>query len=390
MRVGYLDCFSGISGDMCLGAVVDAGVPLDTIQAALAKLPIHGYSLVAEKVKRAGMAATHVQVRMEEHEHHPHRGLHKILSIIGESGLPDAVVEKSSAVFRNLGEAEAHVHQTDVDTVHFHEVGAVDAICDIVGTVVGLEELRLDALKFSTVRLGGGTVKAAHGVLPVPAPATAELLKGLPTAGGPIDVELTTPTGAAILKTLGEPCAQWPPMSVETVAYGAGTRDPREVPNLLRLVIGESPAPAAAESDHILVLETNLDDMTGEEIGHCTEKLMAAGALDAFTTPVQMKKNRPGVELTVLCEPQALRGLETVLWRHSSTLGIRRSVWQRSKLRREVRTVSTPWGEVRVKVAYLGEEIVRREPEYEDCKAIADANGLSLRQVLRAAVNSAG
>ncbi len=389
-KIGYFDCFSGISGDMCLGAIVDAGVPLDAIRDALAGLPLSGYSLEAEPVVRAGMAATHVRVKLHEHEHHPHRGLADVLAVIESGGLPDEVVERSSAVFRALAEVEAKVHDTDVDSIHFHEVGAVDAICDIVGTVVGLRELGIDALKFSTVMLGGGTVRAAHGVLPVPAPATAELLKGLPTAGGPVDFELTTPTGAAILKALGEPSPHWPQMTVDAVGYGAGSRDFESLPNLLRLAVGSTQPTGQTEADHVWVLKANLDDMTGEEIGYCTEKLMAAGALDAFTTPVQMKKNRPGVLLTVLCPPEALAPMEGLLWRHTSTLGVRRSLWQRSKLRRETVVVETAWGEVRVKIAYLGDEAVRCEPEYEDCRALADAHDVSLREVRRAALSAVG
>ncbi len=385
MRVGYLDCFSGISGDMCLGALVDAGVALDAIVDALAGLPITGYRLTAQRVMRAGIAATRVEVGLDESEHHPHRGLKDVLTIIGGGGLPEEVVERSSAVFRNLAEAEALVHGTDVDSVHFHEVGAVDAICDVVGTVVGIRELGLDALRFSTVMLGGGSVQAAHGTLPVPAPATVELLKGLPTAGGPVDVELTTPTGAAILKTLGEPSPHWPPMSIEEIGYGAGGRDLEALPNVLRLTVGRAPARADTESDCVWVLEANLDDMTGEEVGYCTEKLMAAGALDAFTAPIQMKKGRPGVRLTVLCVPESLQATEALLWKHTSTLGVRRCLWQRSKLGRDTRAVTTPWGQVRMKLAWLGGRVIRCEPEYEDCKAIADANDVSLREVYRAA-----
>ncbi|MFO8008756.1 MAG: nickel pincer cofactor biosynthesis protein LarC [Candidatus Brocadiia bacterium] len=391
MRVGYLDCFSGISGDMFLGALVDAGVPLETIEGALCKLPVAGWSLSAEPVMRSGITATRVAVELDEHEHHPHRGLGDVVEIIESGGLPEPVAERACAVFRNLAEAEAKVHNTDTDHVHFHEVGAVDAICDIVGTVAGLAELGIERLLHSPVRLGGGTVEAAHGRLPVPAPATAELLRGRPTAGGPVEVELTTPTGAALLKTLAEPAPYWPEMTVELVAHGAGARDLRGLPNVLRLAVGTAPpagdAPAT-ESDVVWLLEVNLDDMTGEEMGHCTEQIMAAGALDAFKTPVQMKKNRPAVQLTVLCAPDALEGVERALWTHSSTLGIRRALWQRSKLARKHRTVDTPWGQVRLKVAYLGERVVRCEPEYEDCRSLAERNGLSLRQVRRAALRA--
>jgi uncharacterized protein (TIGR00299 family) protein len=389
MKIGHLDCFSGISGDMCLGALVDAGVPIDAIEEALGGLPLHGFSLSVSRVIRCGIAATRVEVRLDESEHQPHRGLADVLAIIEGGSLPDDVVERSSDVFRSLAEAEARVHGTHVDAIHFHEVGAVDAICDIVGTAVGLRELDVGRLTFSTVALGGGTVKCAHGILPVPAPATAELLKGLPTTGGPVDVELATPTGAAILKTLAEPAPSWPAMSAQAVAYGAGGRDLADLPNVLRLTVGQAQGAADLEADCVWVLEANLDDMTGEEIGHCTERLLAAGALDAFATPVQMKKGRPGIVLTVLCTPGGLGAMEELVFRHTSTFGVRRSMWQRSKLRRQVRSVLTRWGEVRVKLGFLGDAAVRCEPEYEDCRALADANGLSLRDVYRAAAQAA-
>ncbi len=385
MRIGYLDCFSGVSGDMCLGACVDAGVPLAVIENALEGLPLSGYALSAERTMRAGLSATQVRVVLEQHHHHPHRGLADVLSILQAGCLPEKVLERSCRVFRRLAEAEARVHDTDPDSVHFHEVGAVDAICDIVGTVAALEELGLDALKFSTVMLGGGTVEAAHGTLPVPAPATAELLKGLPTAGGPVDVELTTPTGAALVSTLGEPSVLWPGMSVDALGYGAGARELPEMPNVLRLAVGEVPA-GEVETDAVWMLEANLDDMTGEELGFCTEKLLSGGALDVWTSTVQMKKGRPGVRLSLLCAPARREALEELIWQHTSTLGVRRSLWQRSKLRRETRPVETPWGEVGVKVAHLGGRMVRCEPEYEDCRALAEEEGLSLREVYRAAI----
>ena len=381
MRIAYLDCFSGVSGDMLLGALVDAGVPLEVLREALAGLPLHGYALEAEKVMRAGISATKVNVLLDHDLKHPHRGLTDVLEIIRAGGLPAAVEEKACAVFRNLAEAEARVHNTDPDSVHFHEVGAVDAICDVVGTVAGLQHLGVERLLFGTISVGGGMVKAAHGRLPVPAPATAELLKHLPTAGGPVDVELATPTGAALLKTLGEPLPHWPAMRVEQVGYGAGGRDMPEIPNVLRLALGESGTGAGIESDCVWHLEANLDDMTGEQIAFCAERLRGAGALDAFTTPIQMKKGRPGVKLSVLCEPGDLAAIEETFWRHSTTLGVRRALWQRSKLARRTETVDTPWGPVRVKLAFLGDELVHCEPEYEDCRSVAERENLPLREV---------
>ena len=383
--IAYLDCFSGISGDMCLGALVDAGVPLDVIRAALARLPLSGYALKAEKVSRAGFAATRVHVELDEHAHHPHRGLGEVLDVIHAGKLPEATAEKARAVFRALAEAEAHVHGTTPESVHFHEVGAVDAICDIVGTAAGLEHLGVREILFSAVALGGGKVKSAHGELPVPAPAVVELLRGLPTVGGPVPFELATPTGAAILKALGRASPQWPAMRIERLGYGAGARDMPDWPNVLRLAVGPAGSGAATESDVIWSLEVNLDDMTGVEMGFLAERLFAAGALDVFTTPIQMKKSRPGVKLGILCEPQALAVMEETFWRHSTTLGARRCLWQRSKLRRAIETVQTPWGEVRVKVAYLGEDVLRCEPEYEDCRRIAETNNLPLRTVSQGA-----
>ncbi|NLW50057.1 MAG: nickel pincer cofactor biosynthesis protein LarC [Candidatus Brocadiaceae bacterium] len=397
MKIGYLDCFSGISGDMCLGALVDAGVPLEAIAEALGTLHLHGYSLEAHTVHRAGMRATKVDVVLEHdhhgdhghHHHHPHRGLSDVLAIIEGGALPDRVVADSSAVFRALAEAEAFVHGSDPEQVHFHEVGAVDAICDIVGTAVGLHVLGLEAIRFSTVSLGGGTVRAAHGVLPVPAPATAELLRGLPTAGGPVDFELATPTGAAILKALGEPSPRWPAMTVERIGCGAGGRDLQELPNVLRLAVGTAAEGGGFAADIVWVLEANLDNMTGEEVGYCTERLLAAGALDVFTVPVQMKKNRPGVVLTVLCAPEKLQEMQALVLRHSATLGVRCALHHRAKLRRQVRSVTTPWGEVRVKEGYVDGRRVHCEPEYEDCRRIADERDLPLRQVRRAALQAA-
>ena len=386
MKIGYLDCFSGVSGDMLLGALVDAGVPLEALREALAALPLHGYALEAHKVKRAGISATKVNVALDHDHDHPHRGLSDVLEIIRAGGLPAAVERVVCEVFRNLAKAEARVHDTDPDSVNFHEVGAVDAICDVVGTAAGLAHLGVERLLFGTVSVGGGTVRVAHGRLPVPAPATAELLKDLPTAGGPVDVELTTPTGAALLKTLGEPSPHWPQMRAQRVGYGAGTRDIADVPNVLRLVVGESATGAGTESDFVWCLEANVDDMTGEQIAFCAQRLRQAGALDAFTTPIQMKKGRPGVKLSVLCEPADLAAMEETFWRHSTTLGVRRTLWQRSKLPRRTETVDTPWGPVRVKLAFLGEELVRCEPEYEDCRAIAEREALPLRQVYDAAL----
>jgi uncharacterized protein (TIGR00299 family) protein len=383
--IGYLDCSSGVSGDMMLGALVDAGVPLDHLSHVLSKLPLSGYKLEAEKVMRCGLAATQVRVILTEHTHHEHRGLPAVIEIIRAGRLDTALEEKACAVFRNLAEAEARVHGCAAEEVHFHEVGAVDAICDIVAAVAGLEWLKLDELLFSTVSLGGGTARSGHGALPVPAPAVVELLRGLPVAGGPVDVELATPTGAALLKTLGKPSPQWPSMRIQRIGCGAGGRDIPRWPNVLRLAVGPAGAGTDTESDFVWSLEVNLDDMTGVEVAFLAEQLREAGALDVFVEPILMKKGRPAVKVNALCEPSALSGIEDALWRHSTTLGVRRSLWQRSKLRRTIETVKTPWGDVRVKLAFLGDEAIRCEPEYEDCRHISEEHRLPLRQVQQAA-----
>jgi len=385
MRIGYFDCCCGVSGDMCLGAVVAAGVPLETIESALRTLPLEGWSLAAETVQRAGLAAVKVTVHLDETAHHPHRGLSDVLAIIAAGSLPGDVAERSAAVFRKLADAEARVHGTTPEHVHFHEVGAVDAICDIVGTVVGLHELKLDALLHSTIAVGGGTVTCAHGTLPVPAPAASELLKGLPIVGGPVDVELATPTGVALLQTLAEPSVTIPAMTPETVGCGAGGRDLDGVPNVLRLTIGQSTCSDDAEADAVWILETNLDDMTGEQIAFCAERLFERGALDVFTTPVLMKKGRPGVVLSALCDDARRADIERLIFEHTSTFGVRRTLWQRTKLARSWRTVETQWGPVRMKIARLGGRELRCEPEYEDCRALAEANDVPLSDVQRAA-----
>ncbi len=380
MDIIYLDCYSGVSGDMFLGALVDWGVALEVIREALRTLPLDGYELRSRDVRRGGVAATKVDVVCEERDH-PHRGLDDVLHILQEGDLAPEVLAQSSTVFRNLARAEAQVHDTDPNSVHFHEVGAVDAICDIVGTVAGLNHIGADELYFSRLALGGGTVEAAHGTLPVPAPATVKLLEGLPASGGPVDIELTTPTGAALVSALGEPRPRWPDMQLTSVGHGAGDHDLDDLPNLLRLVTGRTDPEIEVESDHVWCLEANLDDMTGEEIGFCCRRLMEDAALDVFSTPIQMKKDRPGLKITVLCAPTDLHTCERILFRNSTTLGIRRRLMQRSKLQRKVVSIETPWGEARGKIAG-GDEVEQRfEPEYEDCARIARDNDLPLRQV---------
>lgn len=378
--IGYLDCFSGISGDMLLGALVDAGLPFEELRADLARLPVHEYELRAERVTKQHIAGTHLVVEVG-HSHH-HRGLHDIVEIITASGLPAAVTEPAIRIFTRLGEAEAKVHDTTVEQIHFHEVGAVDAIVDVVGACIGLHRLGITELHASALPLGGGWVKAAHGTLPVPAPATVELLKGVPSYGGPVEKELVTPTGAAIVSTLARSFGPMPPMRVSAVGWGAGTLDLPH-PNLLRLFLGEPVA--ALREQHLTVIETNVDDMNPEFFEVVMERLFAAGALDVYYTPIVMKKSRPATLVSVLAEPAQVEALSEILFRETSTLGVRIKEVARRCLDREWREVATEYGAVRVKVARLRGEVVTAAPEYEECKRLAAARGVPVKTVYAAA-----
>ena len=380
MRVAYFDCFSGISGDMTLGALVDAGVDPRAIQGAVAGLGLP-CELTFEPVRRAGFRATYARV-VAPHEH-AHRHLHHIEAMIDKAPLTPKQADLARRIFRRLGEAEAAVHGVDIRKIHFHEVGAVDSIVDIVGAAVGLELLGVDRFESSPVPPGRGSVKAAHGRMPLPAPGTAELLKGVPLAESTAEMEQTTPTGAAILTTVVEAFGPLPPMTVEAIGLGAGTRDPSDVANILRLFVGTVATPAG--SDRVWVLETNLDDLPGEVVGHATTQLLAAGALDVWVTPIQMKKNRPGVLISVLCGEEAIPALEAVLFRETTTLGIRRHAVSRHKLHRRAVTVETPFGPVQGKLGWLDGRPPTFSPEYEDCARVAAARGVPLREVYEAA-----
>jgi hypothetical protein len=382
MRLAYVDCFSGASGDMLLGACLDCGLPLEELRRALAGLPLAGYDLRSEQVGRGGLRATKVYVDLTEKEQ-PHRRLADILTIIDGSSLSAPVKERSRRVFRALAEAEAVVHGTNVESVHFHEVGAVDAIVDVVGTVVALERLGVGRLECSTLTEGTGWVESAHGRLPVPVPATAELIRGVAVRQVETEGELLTPTGAALLVTLAERFGPFPKMTVESVGYGAGSRDPSGYPNVLRLFVGE--VEEAWLADEVVVLETNLDDTSGEILGHLSGLLLEEGALDVFFVPIQMKKQRPGVLLSVLAPPEKARPLEQLIFTHTGTFGIRWRRADRHVLEREHEVVETEFGPVRIKVGRLGSEVVVRAPEYEDCARLASSNGVPLRAVYEAA-----
>jgi len=387
MKLAYLDCASGISGDMTLGALVDAGVPLARLQAGIDSLDLPSCHLVAEEVHRKGFRATKIHVRHEPE--HAHRHLHHILELIASSALSAAEQDLAARIFTHLGQAEAHVHGTSIRKVHFHEVGAVDSIADIVGAAIGWTQLNVDRICCSPVPTGTGTMTIAHGKTSVPAPATAELLKGIPLAASDVEAELTTPTGAAIIKTLCTEFGPLPSMSIETIGVGAGDRDFPSHGNILRLLVGTAVDPLA-QSDQILVLETNLDDTTGEIIGHCTERLLTAGALDVYTTPIHMKKNRPAVKLTVLCGTADRQRMEDVLFDETGTLGIRRLTAERTTLPRQTHSVSTAWGQVEGKLATLPGGRPRFSPEYESCRQIAATHQLPVAQVIEAAQRAFG
>ncbi len=425
MRIAYLDCFSGISGDMFLGALVDAGVSPKLLENTVTALNI-GARLEISRVERGGIAATkvdvyangekdlprevfweqeeahshpHVQEHGDSHEHHHHgygRNLADIRKIIEKTAIGSAAKATAIRIFDALGEAEAEIHNTSIEQVHFHEVGSVDAMVDIVCAAVGAESLAVEEWICSPLNVGGGTVKCAHGTLPVPAPATLKLLQDAPVYSSGQQVELVTPTGAAIVKTLSRRFAPFPAMKIEKAGYGAGTREFPEHPNLLRLTIGEaSPADDAATSpgaspatsnDTIAVLEANLDDLSPQVLAYAMERLLAEGALDVFSVPVQMKKSRPGALLTVLAKIEDANRLTRLIFAETTTLGVRRREEQRQTLSRRWETVDTTWGPVRIKIANVNGSVSNYAPEYEDCRTLAETQHIPLRTVMQEAI----
>jgi pyridinium-3,5-bisthiocarboxylic acid mononucleotide nickel chelatase len=386
MKIAYFDCFSGISGDMTLGALVDAGCPVDHLRAELQKLNVPGWELSAEKVWKNGMAATYVKVRAEDQ--HKHRSLTAIKEILGRSQLAAPIRERAVAIFQKLGEAEASVHDVPLDKIHFHEVGAVDAILDIVGACIGFDALGIDRFTCSPLNVGGGAAKMAHGVLPVPAPATAALLKGNTTYSNGVQRELVTPTGAAIIATLCDSTGPQPLMSVSTIGYGAGTADLEGQPNVLRIMIGEAAEKVVAGYDEeIAVIEANLDDMNPQIYGYVLERALAGGALDVYTTPVQMKKNRPGTLLTMLCKPFDTNALISLIFAETTTFGVRTYRAQRRVLPRESVNVSTSYGDVRIKLSRVNGRILHVAPEFDDCRKLAAEKNVPLQQVISEALH---
>jgi uncharacterized protein (TIGR00299 family) protein len=423
MRIAYLDCFSGISGDMFLGALVDAGVSPKLLEDAVAALDI-GARLEISRVVRGGISATKVDVyaneekdlprevfwKQHEHSHHNSdqdrdhghgRGLLEIRGIIEKAAISGAAQITAIRTFQSLGEAEAEIHHTHLEQVRFHEVGAVDALVDIVCAAVGAESLAIDEWVCSPLNVGGGTVKCAHGTLPVPAPATLKLLRDAPVYSSGPQVELVTPTGAAIVKTLCNRFASFPAMKIEKAGYGAGTREFPDHPNVLRITIGETTigetalaadanaSPSAlheSAQEKITVLEANLDDLSPQVLAYAMERLLTEGALDVFSVPVQMKKGRAGALLTVLAKTEDANRLTKLIFAETTTLGVRRREEQRQTLSRRWESVDTTWGRVRIKIASMNGSISNYAPEYEDCRVLAEAHHVPLKEVIQEAV----
>jgi len=382
MNIAYFDCFSGAGGDMIVAALIDAGADADALRRGLSALKIGGYNVSIERVTKQGLAATRFHVQLDGSAKQPHRHLRHVLEILKLSALSEGVRDKACRVFQRLAEAEAAVHGTTVEKVHFHEVGAVDAIVDVVGSVLALELLHVDRVICSPIPTGSGTVTCDHGVLPIPAPATARLLQGVPLAACDDVGELTTPTAAAVLTTLTSEFGPIPPMTLTAAGYGAGTREGRTRPNVFRVLLGEA-VEEHGDVDQIMMLETNLDDTSPEVVGYCTERLLGEGALEVYTVPILMKKQRPGVVLTVLCEVGKATAMEKILFAETTTFGIRRRTVERTKLRRRFVAVATPFGDIRMKVGER-EGVVTASPEYEDCRAAALKHGVALRDVIAA------
>ena len=382
MALAYFDCFSGISGDMTLSALVDAGVSIDVLRSELAKLNLPGYEIKSEKVKRSEIAATKIHVIIDKKDQQS-RHLSDILSIIESSALSSPVKEKSSRIFTRLADAEAKVHGTTPDRIHFHEVGAVDSIVDNVGAIIGLELLGITRVMASAINVGSGTVKTAHGMLPIPAPATTELLVGIPFYQSSTPFELTTPTGAVIISTLCSSFGPLPPMKVNRIAYGAGDKEFPGMPNVLRLMIGEPVA--SYDEDTSIIIETNIDDMSPQIYGYLVDRLMLQGAHDVYLTPIIMKKGRPAILLSVLTDKTKTDVVLDTIFRETTSIGVRIHEVGRKKLSREAREVETVYGKIRIKISKRGDEVLTITPEYEDCRRIAEEKQIPLKQVIEEA-----
>ena len=400
MRALYFDAFAGVSGDMTVGALLALGLDLEHLRAELATLPVHGYALRAERRLVNAITAVkfdvdlhgahgHAHCHAHEHEHeHAHRSFGEIRRMIEGSGLTPRVKETALAIFGRLAEAEGRVHGVPAEAVTFHEVGAVDSIVDIVGTAIGLVALAVDRVYVSALPLGSGLVRSQHGVIPVPGPATVELLRGFPVRVGDGASELITPTGAAIVAALARPGEAVPPLQIEAVGYGAGTRSLADRPNVLRLLLGRV-VPASA-GDEVIEIAATIDDANPELYAYALDAVFAAGARDAWLIPAQMKKGRPGVVLHALADPGARDAVVAAILRETTAIGLRFHTVQRVVLPREVVSVETPYGPVRVKIAVAPDGTRNVAPEYEDCRQVAAERGVALKVVYQAAVAAAG
>jgi pyridinium-3,5-bisthiocarboxylic acid mononucleotide nickel chelatase len=378
MTLAYLDCFSGISGDMFVGALLDAGLPFSELQKALNTLPIEGYHLETRREERNHLFGTRFLVKMDK-EQEMHRGLGDIRKIIQAGKLPRDVQEKSIRIFESLAREEAVIHECPIEEIHFHEVGAVDSILDIVGTVFGIHFLGIQALHVSALPLGSGFVDTEHGRIPVPAPATLALLKGLPVYGSGVPYELVTPTGAALVKGIAVSYGTLPPMVVDRVGYGVGSRSLSDRPNLVRLVVGRDQS--AGHLETVLILEANLDDTNPEWLGFMMDRLFQAGALDVFFSAVQMKKNRPGTAVQVIARPETKDLLTEVLFSESTTLGVRLRFAERRVLERSTAEIDSPWGKLQVKKVRRPDGSDMLLPEFEACKRVAESHRVPLMEV---------
>jgi pyridinium-3,5-bisthiocarboxylic acid mononucleotide nickel chelatase len=379
MKIAYFDCFAGISGDMTLGALIGAGADVDKLRESLAKLGIHGYRLEVGKRITGHIEATDVHVVLEEHHDHHHRHLGHILEIINAADLSDYVKDIASRIFRRLAEAEGKVHGSTPEEVHFHEVGAVDAIVDIVGSAICLEMIGCPKVIASPMPTFHGYATGSHGTFPLPAPATAEILRGVPWRKLDIEGELVTPTGASIITTIASGFGPMPAMTVDTIGCGAGKSD-FGIANVLRVMVGEESASVPAP-ERVTVIETNIDDLNPQFYEVVMERLFAAGALDVFLAPIQMKKNRPATLLSVICDPARTQAIASVVLAETSTLGVRVSQWDRICLDRRWEEVTTEFGTIRIKIGEMDGRVMTASPEYEDCKRAAVEHGVPIKRV---------
>jgi len=386
VKVAYLDCFAGIAGDMCLGALVDLGVELPRIEAAVRGLGVGGFSLTERRVYRGAIGGVKVDVRLEAPQ--PERHLSEIEAILDGGPLPETVRESARRVFRRLTEAEARVHRMPVERVHLHEVGALDAIVDVVGTCFGLHALGVERVVASPIVTGRGITRGEHGPIPVPGPATLELLRGVPVRGGEVEAEMTTPTGAALAATLAESFGPMPDCRPLRVGYGAGTRELDAIPNLLRVVLGEAELSAGKPRHTAIRIEANLDDLSPQVFGYVSARLFEEGALDVWTTAAVMKKGRPGHVLAVLAPPERAEALIALVFQETTTIGLRLDQVERRVLDRRFEEVATPYGPVRLKVASLDGKVKNTIPEYEDCAELARKTGAPLKEVQAAALEA--